>query len=51
MHLYFSATYIVCSLCVNLRAGMALSWYLLRQNPHIAAFYFHRRYCLLGTLC
>ncbi|KJZ68018.1 hypothetical protein HIM_03883 [Hirsutella minnesotensis 3608] len=25
---------------------MALSRYLLRQNPHIAAFHFHRRYCL-----
>ncbi|KJZ69841.1 hypothetical protein HIM_10769 [Hirsutella minnesotensis 3608] len=24
---------------------MALSRHLLRQNPHIAAFHFHRRYC------
>ena len=29
---------------------MALSRYLLRQNPHIAAFHFHRRYCLFRDI-
>ncbi|KAJ2966261.1 hypothetical protein NQ176_g10232 [Zarea fungicola] len=29
---------------------MALSRHLLRQNPHIAAFHFHRRYCLFRDI-
>ncbi|KAM4061282.1 PIF1-like helicase [Hirsutella rhossiliensis] len=29
---------------------MALSRYLLRQNPHIAAFHFYRRYCFFRDI-
>ncbi|KAK4068341.1 hypothetical protein Purlil1_13812 [Purpureocillium lilacinum] len=29
---------------------MALSRHLLRQNPHIAAFHFHRRYCFFRDI-
>jgi ATP-dependent DNA helicase PIF1 len=29
---------------------MALSRHLLRQNPHIAAFHLHRRYCLFRDI-
>ncbi|KHO10602.1 dopa 4,5-dioxygenase [Metarhizium robertsii ARSEF 23] len=29
---------------------MALSRYFLRQNPHIAAFHFYRRYCFFRDI-
>ncbi|KAJ2965409.1 hypothetical protein NQ176_g10632 [Zarea fungicola] len=37
-------------LAVSEPERMALSRHLLRQNPHIAAFHFHRRYCLFRDI-